>query len=87
VSARVLFCSAYHTTPTQAEGIKEKELLEALARKPSGKLTAVGAALKTSLTAEEADRLLQALAAKGYLEVTVEHGRLVYALWEPVAPP
>jgi hypothetical protein len=47
----------------------------------------VGAALETSLTVEEADRLLQALAAKGHLEITVEHGRLVYALWEPVAPP
>ncbi len=73
--------------PSQAEGIKEKELLEALAREPSGKLTAVGATLETSLTVGEAERILQALAAKGYLEVTVEHGRLVYALWEPDAPP
>ncbi len=47
----------------------------------------MGAALETSLTVEEADRLLQALAAKGHLEITVEHGRLVYALWEHDAPP
>jgi hypothetical protein len=31
--------------------------------------------------------MLEALAAKGHLEVTVEHGRLVYALWERAAPP
>jgi len=31
--------------------------------------------------------MLQALAAKGHLEVTVEHGRLLYSLWEHDAPP
>jgi hypothetical protein len=45
-----------------------------------------GAALETSLTLEEADRMLSALAAKGHLEVTVEHGRLLYSLWEGDAP-
>jgi hypothetical protein len=30
--------------------------------------------------------MLQALAAKGHLEVSVEDGRLVYALWEGDAP-
>jgi hypothetical protein len=44
-------------------------------------------ALETSLLVEEADRILSELATKGYLEVTVEHGRLHYALWEPDAPP
>jgi hypothetical protein len=29
----------------------------------------------------EADRMLSELAAKGHLEVTVEHGRLHYSLW------
>jgi receptor protein-tyrosine kinase len=72
--------------PSQAEGIKEKELLQALDREPSGKLTAVGASVETSLSVEEAERILQALAAKGHLEVTVEHGRLLYALWEHDAP-
>src|SRR5215216_784374 len=66
--------------PTEAEGIKEKELLLALRRR--GKLTAVGASLETSLSVEEAERMLEALAAKGHLEVTVEHGRLLYSLWE-----
>jgi capsular polysaccharide biosynthesis protein len=66
------------------EGDKEKELLEALGRR--GALTVAGATLETSLTVEEADRLLSALAAKGYVEVRVEHGRLVYALWERDAP-
>jgi hypothetical protein len=28
-----------------------------------------------------ADRMLSELAARGHLEVTVEHGRLYYALW------
>jgi hypothetical protein len=32
--------------------------------------------------------MLQALAAKGHLQVSLEHGRLVYALMgEPDAPP
>ena len=66
--------------PTEAEGLKEKELLRALRRR--GKLTAVGASLETSLSVEEAERMLEALAAKGHIEVTVEHGRLLYSLWE-----
>ena len=37
-----------------------------------------GVALETSLTVGEADRILSALAAKGHLQVTVEHGRLLY---------
>jgi hypothetical protein len=60
-------------------------VLEALFRR--GKLTAVEAALESSLTVEEAERMLQALAAKGHLEVTVEHGSLVYSLWEHDGPP
>jgi hypothetical protein len=35
----------------------------------------------------EAERKLSALAAKGYFELTVEHGRLLYALWKIDAPP
>jgi hypothetical protein len=66
-------------TPSVAEGIKEKELLRALRR--CGKLTAVGAALETALSVEETERMLEALAVKGHLKVSVEHGRL-HALWE-----
>ena len=71
--------------PTEADVTKEKELLGALRRR--GKLTAVKAALETSLSVEEADRMLSELAVGGHLEVTVEHGRLHYALWEHDAPP
>ena len=67
------------------EGAKEKELLGALGRR--GGLTAAGAALETSLTVEEADRMLSALAAKGHLEVSVARGRLLYSLWEGDGPP
>jgi hypothetical protein len=73
--------------PSQAEGIREKELLQALGRAPNGKLTVAGAALETSLSVEEAERILSKLAAKGHLEVTVENGRLHYALWDRDAPP
>ena len=45
------------------------------------KLTAVEAALESSLSVEEADRMLSELAARGHLEVTVEHGGLYYAHW------
>jgi capsular polysaccharide biosynthesis protein len=65
--------------PNEAERIKEKELLQALGR--CGKLTAVEATLESSLSVEEADRMLSELAARGHLEVTVEHGRLYYAHW------
>jgi capsular polysaccharide biosynthesis protein len=67
------------TDPREAARIKEQELLEALDRR--GKLTAVEAALETSLSVEEAERMLQALAFQGQLEVTVEHGKLLYSLW------
>jgi capsular polysaccharide biosynthesis protein len=66
------------------EPAKEKELLEALARR--GALTVAGAALETSLTVEETEWILSALAVKGHLEVRVEHGRLLYSLWEYDAP-
>ena len=72
-------------SPPAAEAIKEEELLEALRRR--GALTVAGVALETSLTVGEADRMLSALAAKGHLKVSVEHGRLLYSLWEGDAPP
>ena len=40
------------------------------------------ATLETSLSVEEADRMLSALAAKGYLEVRVDGARIIYSLWE-----
>jgi len=68
----------------RAGRIKEQELLEALDRR--GKLTAVEAALETSLSVEEANRMLFELAARVHLEVTVEHGKLLYSFWEHDAP-
>ena len=69
-----------HSAPSKVERIKEKELLRALER--HGKLTAVEASLESSLSVEEANRMLFDLAARGHLELTVEHGRLYYAFWE-----
>jgi hypothetical protein len=59
---------------------KEKELLEALAR--HAEITAARAALETSLSVSEADRMLSGLAKDGHVEVRAREGRLGYALWE-----
>jgi hypothetical protein len=63
---------------------KEKELLEALAR--HGEITAAKAALETSLSVSEADRMLSELAKDGHVEVRAREGRLGYALWEHDRP-
>jgi hypothetical protein len=63
-----------------AETAKEKELLEAIRRRE--KLTAAEAALETSISVEEADRMLSGLAARGHLEVTVDAARIAYSFWE-----
>ena len=62
------------------EAVKEKEVLEALRR--NGELAVAGVALETSLSVEEADRMLSALAARGHLDVRVVRGRLLYSLWD-----
>ena len=71
------------TMPTSAaagrdEKRAERQLLEAIDR--HGEITPARAALETSLTVAEADRMLSDLAKGGYLEVRVEGGKLVYAL-------
>ncbi len=70
----------WHRDYSIVERVKEKKLLLALGRR--GKLTAVEAALESELSVEEANRMLFELAAKGHLEVTVEHGKLLYSFWE-----
>jgi hypothetical protein len=60
--------------------LKEKELLKALAQ--HGEITAAKAALETSLSVSEADRMLSELAKDGHVEVRAREGRLGYALWE-----
>jgi hypothetical protein len=69
-------------TAGSLEGAKEQELLEALGRR--GELTAAGAALETSLTVEEADRMLFRLAAKGHLRVRTREGSggVFYSFWQ-----
>jgi hypothetical protein len=63
-----------------AQESKERELLEALARR--GELSPTLAALETSLTVAEADRMLSDLAESGHVEIRAHEGRLGYALWE-----
>ncbi len=65
-------------TPSQKE--KENELLGALAAR--GELTPITAAMRTSLTADEAAKMLEGLAVKGYLQPRVEEGVRAYALRE-----
>ena len=57
---------------------KERELLSALEKQ--GELTPVAAALRTSLTVEEATTMLDELARRGHLQVALHDGVLVYAL-------
>ncbi|MDQ4003672.1 MAG: hypothetical protein M3259_07535 [Actinomycetota bacterium] len=63
-----------------SEGDKEKVLLKALAR--HGEITATRAALETTLSVSEADRMLSELAQSGDIEVRAQEGRLGYALWD-----
>ena len=74
-------------TAGSLEAAKEQELLEALGRSPSGELTAAGVALETSLTVEEADRMLSRLAAKGHLRVRAsskieDPSGVFYSFWQ-----
>ena len=62
---------------------RERELLGAL--REHGELTPVRVATETSLTVEEADRMLKELAAEGHLEVRARGGGLFYALWKKEA--
>ena len=66
-----------------APNSKERELLEALRRE--GELTPARAAMETSLTVAEADKMLKELAEGAHLEVRVRGGGIFYALWEPGA--
>ncbi len=58
----------------------ERELLMAL--REHGELTPVRAAMETSLSVEEADKMLKELAAGGHLEVRARSGGLFYAPWK-----
>lgn len=58
---------------------KEKELLSAI-RDKGGSITAAEAAMETSLTVREADKMLSELAGGGHLAVETRGGSLFYAL-------
>jgi DNA-binding NarL/FixJ family response regulator len=62
------------------EKSKEGELLRALTDK--GEITPIAAAMRTSLTIEEASKMLEELAGKGHLKVQTEDGVMAYALRE-----
>jgi ATP/maltotriose-dependent transcriptional regulator MalT len=68
--------------PTARE--KEKELLGALEER--GELTPATAAMGTSLTVEEASKMLEGLATKGHLKVLNQEGVLAYTLFEKDRP-
>jgi ATP/maltotriose-dependent transcriptional regulator MalT len=57
---------------------KERELLNALAER--GEITPATAAMHTSLTVDEASKMLDGLAGKGHLKFQVEDGIMAYAL-------
>ena len=57
---------------------KERELLNALAER--GEITPATAAMRTSLTVDEASKMLGDLAGKGHLHLHAEDGIMAYAL-------
>jgi ATP/maltotriose-dependent transcriptional regulator MalT len=59
---------------------KEKELLGAL--EEHGEITPATAAMRTSLTVDEASKMLEELARKGHLEMQMEEGIMAYSLGE-----
>ena len=65
--------------------IQETELLEALAER--GRLTPTTAAMRTSLTVDEASTVLENLAGNGHLERQLEHGTKTYVLKEQTMSP
>lgn len=58
---------------------KERELLSAM-RNNTGSITPAEAAMETSLTISEADKMLSELAGGGHLQVESSEGTLVYRL-------
>ena len=66
--------------PPSAKSVGERGILEAL--REHGELTPIRAAMETSLTVSEANKVLKGLAEGGHLEVRVMGGTLSYALWE-----
>jgi hypothetical protein len=68
-----------HRIVPASAGSRERELLEALRER--GELTPTRAAMETSLSVAEAEKMLKDLAAGGHLEVRTRGVELSYALW------
>ena len=73
--------AAHEESRRSVPGMREKELLGALEQR--GRLTPTAAAMRTSLTVDEASKMLDALARNGHLELRVEEGVMAYTLSEP----
>jgi len=58
--------------------VKEREILHALTER--GELTSTTAATRTSLTVDEASKMLEGLAREGHLELRMDSGAMSYAL-------
>lgn len=63
---------------TDDKKAKERELLNALAER--GEITPATAAMRTSLTVDEASKILSDLAGKGHLKLQAEDGIMAYSL-------
>jgi ATP/maltotriose-dependent transcriptional regulator MalT len=70
--------AVYEESRHSVPDTREKELLGAL--EEHGKLTPATAAMRTSLTVDEASKILHMLARKGHLELRTEEGVMAYAL-------
>lgn len=70
--------SAPQVHRNESEKQNERQVLEAIERR--GEITPARAALETTLTVAEVDRILSDLATAGHLEVKVAGGQLVYSL-------
>ena len=73
--------AAHEESHRTVPGTKEEELLGALEER--GRLTPTTAAMRTSLTVNEASKMLDTLARNGHLELRMEEGVMAYVLSEP----
>jgi DNA-binding CsgD family transcriptional regulator len=73
--------AAHEESRRTVPGTKEEELLGALEER--GRLTPTTAAMRTSLTVNEASKMLDTLARNGHLELRMEEGVMAYAPSEP----
>src|SRR5918998_5636674 len=78
IALTLLDGTALGSEGSRAGVARERELLHALAER--GELTPATAAMRTSLTVDEASTMLDELAGKGHLKLQMEDGIMVYLL-------